>query len=227
MNITLPRATVEQALEAMRRAVPTGQITLYEWDKAMAALRAALAQQAEPDAYGYASRVAVSIWQWNYKDTAPNWKPLDDLMGVLTQIDNMTSGLTRRAQQAEPVEPVAYRHLHEDGWEYHDAPTGEDCAECQALYTAPPQQAEPVEPVAWCSSVEFSDALKYAQSFNGWRRKYPKTDMPLYTAPPQRKPLPQLAESQCPHPEGHPSLRDAWLDGWEAAERAHGIGGQE
>lgn len=45
------------------------------------------------------------------------------------------------------------------------------------------------EPVAWCSSVEFSDALKYAQSFNGWPRKYPKTDMPLYTAPPQLKPL--------------------------------------
>ena len=47
-TITLPRAVVEQALEAMRCAVPTGKITLYEWDKAMAALRAALAQQAEP-----------------------------------------------------------------------------------------------------------------------------------------------------------------------------------
>ena len=47
-TITLPRATVEQALEAMRCAVPTGKITLYEWDKAMAALRAALAQQAKP-----------------------------------------------------------------------------------------------------------------------------------------------------------------------------------
>ena len=45
-TITLPRATVEQALEAMRCAVPTGKITLYEWDKAMAALRAALAEDA-------------------------------------------------------------------------------------------------------------------------------------------------------------------------------------
>ena len=49
-TITLPRAVVEQALEAMRCAVPTGKITLYEWDKAMAALRTALAQQAEPNA---------------------------------------------------------------------------------------------------------------------------------------------------------------------------------
>lgn len=59
------------------------------------------AQQAEPDVYGYASRLAVAIWEKHYKDIAPRWKPLDDLMGVLTQIDNMTSGLTRLAQQAE------------------------------------------------------------------------------------------------------------------------------
>ena len=34
-------------------------------------------------------------------------------------------------------EPVAYRHLHEDGWEYYDAPTGEDCKDCIPLYTHP------------------------------------------------------------------------------------------
>lgn len=33
-------------------------------------------------------------------------------------------------------EPVAYRHMHDDGWEYYDAPTGSDCKECQPLYTA-------------------------------------------------------------------------------------------
>ena len=42
------RTAAQQALEAMRCAVPTGKITLYEWDKAMADLDAALAQQAEP-----------------------------------------------------------------------------------------------------------------------------------------------------------------------------------
>lgn len=60
----------------------------------------------KPDAYGYASRLAVAIWEQHYKDVAPQWKPLDDLMGVLTQIDNMTTGLTRLAQPEQ--EPVAY-----------------------------------------------------------------------------------------------------------------------
>lgn len=41
-------------------------------------------------------------------------------------------------QVAEAMqEPVAYRHLHEDGWEYYDSPTGEDCTGCQPLYTHP------------------------------------------------------------------------------------------
>jgi hypothetical protein len=51
------------------------------------------AAQQEPDAYGYAKRLAVAIWEQHYKATAPQWKPLDDLMGLLTQIDNMTAGL--------------------------------------------------------------------------------------------------------------------------------------
>jgi hypothetical protein len=48
----------------------------------------------EPDAYGYAKRLAEAIWKKHYQFTAPQWEPFDDLMGVLTQIDNMTAGLT-------------------------------------------------------------------------------------------------------------------------------------
>ena len=44
-TITLPRAVVEQAREAMRCGVPTGKITLYEWDRALSDLDAALAQE--------------------------------------------------------------------------------------------------------------------------------------------------------------------------------------
>ena len=95
-TITLPRAVVEQALEALTPWMDSDHTVQHA---AYHALRAALAQRAEPDAYGYASRLAVAIWEKHYKDIAPNWKPLDDLMGVLTQIDNMTSGLTRMAQQ--------------------------------------------------------------------------------------------------------------------------------
>ena len=45
-HITLPRATVEQALEALETLVPTKGPSIY--NSARDALRAALAQQAEP-----------------------------------------------------------------------------------------------------------------------------------------------------------------------------------
>jgi hypothetical protein len=56
------------------------------------------AAQQEHDAYGYAKRLAVAIWEQHYKDVAPQWRPFDDLLGVLTQIDNMTAGLTAQRQ---------------------------------------------------------------------------------------------------------------------------------
>lgn len=46
------------------------------------------------DPYQYAVRLAVALWEKHYKTQAPDWKPLPDLIGVLTQIDNMTTGLT-------------------------------------------------------------------------------------------------------------------------------------
>jgi hypothetical protein len=44
----------------------------------------------------YARELAVSLWEKHWKATAPNWKPLDDLYGILTQIDNMTCGMVRK-----------------------------------------------------------------------------------------------------------------------------------
>lgn len=46
-------------------------------------------------ALGYATRLACSLWGKHYREDAPNWRPCDDLMGVLTQIDNMLTGLGR------------------------------------------------------------------------------------------------------------------------------------
>ena len=43
----------------------------------------------------YAKSIASHMAQ-HWQDTAPDWKPLDDLMGILSQIDNMASGMTRR-----------------------------------------------------------------------------------------------------------------------------------
>jgi hypothetical protein len=106
------RELMQQALEALEQYTdvvtsvndPNSWVTVADGGKpareAITALRDRLAQ---PDAYGYASRLAVAIWEQHYTDVAPQWKPLDDLMGVLTQIDNMTSGLTRLAQpEQEP-----------------------------------------------------------------------------------------------------------------------------
>jgi hypothetical protein len=41
----------------------------------------------------YAKRLAGYLWRTHYKETAPNWEPFDDLMGLLSQIDNMTCRL--------------------------------------------------------------------------------------------------------------------------------------
>ena len=116
------REAAQQALEALEEYQSKGAPFLA-CDGAVAALRAALAQQEEPEAYGYASRLAVAIWEKHYKDTAPQWKPLDYLIGVLTQIDNMTSGLTRQAQQEEPQTldeamrlPRAMAQAYENGY---------------------------------------------------------------------------------------------------------------
>ena len=35
---------------------------------------------------------------------------------------------------------VAYRHMMDDGWEYYDAPTGEDCAGCVSLIVKPGEE---------------------------------------------------------------------------------------
>lgn len=44
---------------------------------------------------GYATHLACCLWEKHWKDQSPHWKPLPDLLGVLTQIDNMTAGLAR------------------------------------------------------------------------------------------------------------------------------------
>lgn len=43
--------------------------------------------------YQIARDIAVRMWERHYKDDAPNWQPLDDFMGVLSQISNMLTGL--------------------------------------------------------------------------------------------------------------------------------------
>lgn len=67
---------------------------------------APLARQLEEDladAQSYATTLAVSMHKQHYAETAPNWQPLLDLVGLLTQIDNMYAGL-RNDLEAMKVE---------------------------------------------------------------------------------------------------------------------------
>jgi hypothetical protein len=49
----------------------------------------------DAEALKYAQRLATALYEKHWKDSAPAWKVLPDLLGVLTQIDNMTAGLIR------------------------------------------------------------------------------------------------------------------------------------
>jgi hypothetical protein len=62
------------------------------------------AEQPQPEALGYATRLATSLWEKHYKAVSPHWRPLNDTLGVLTQIDNMTCRLVPPPPAAEPSE---------------------------------------------------------------------------------------------------------------------------
>lgn len=47
-----------------------------------------------PDmALDMAQNLAVALYERHYKNSAPDWRVAEDMIGVLLQIDNMTSGL--------------------------------------------------------------------------------------------------------------------------------------
>jgi hypothetical protein len=52
----------------------------------------------------YAYRLAWALWEKHYKIDAPDWKPLPDLLGLLTQIDNMAAGLVRPSANGQTEE---------------------------------------------------------------------------------------------------------------------------
>lgn len=158
------REIMQQALEALEGSDESG------CDEFLSIIDALEARLAQPDAYGYASRLAVAIWEQHYKDVAPQWKPLDDLMGVLTQIDNMTSGLTRLAQPEQ--EPVAWGWaiMHSDGTYARIRPRIAD-------FFGSIQERDPYT----------SDDAKHAD--REWAGLAPHTIVTLHTSTPQRKPL--------------------------------------
>ena len=45
------------------------------------------------DVTGHLEDLAVHIYEARYKRIAPEWEPLDDALGIITQIDNMIVGI--------------------------------------------------------------------------------------------------------------------------------------
>jgi len=68
----------------------------------------------EREAFTYAKNLATALWERHWKETSPHWRPFDDVLGVLTQIDNMVSRLMHpdeheRALAASLASPPALK----------------------------------------------------------------------------------------------------------------------
>jgi len=92
---------IDLIIDALENSEPngTGWVHVHEQkhQEALAAARELQQELAKPEqeAYGYAKRLAEFIWEKHYKKESPDWTPLPDVLGVLTQIDNMTCGLEK------------------------------------------------------------------------------------------------------------------------------------
>jgi hypothetical protein len=91
----------------------------------------------ESEAFGYAKRLAEFIWAKHYKNESPNWTPLPDVLGVLTQIDNMTCGLEKATPEQEPV---GYYCENAVGHKFYRRTKPDKVYKPIALYAAPPRK---------------------------------------------------------------------------------------
>lgn len=117
-----------------------------------------LAHTARPDAGDELERgkaeiqtLIESIWRAEFRNDAPNWKPLDDLPGMISQMDNMYAGVRQQRDQArwdlhnrpdagDEVEDETKRDAWSDFESEHlQSPNGEswrDAAICRAARAA-------------------------------------------------------------------------------------------
>ena len=232
-TITLPRATVEQALKALEGAAECVQQNYlpdkcgHDWDEQIIALRAALAQQAEP--------VAGKVVAWGvFANIDGEWQlqhPVfagDEQGKVNAEFERASySGpqplevrplgvVTATAQQAEPVqdEPVHDRHgacpthccpIHGCKYMHDDCPVVSGAVKpvyprnngCESCA----EDALAQEPVAYIhrqgNHWEVSE-----RHLDSDEKSRGWTEEPLYTAPPQRKLVP-LTEEEIYHATGN------------------------
>ena len=143
---------LKMALEALEGFIPylplKDEAQCNRYDKAIAAIKEALAQPEQDNTYMYASSLATSIWQKHYIKESPKFALLDTTEGVLTQIDNMTCGLVREKPAQPYQEPVAWGvfddNLHDMFFAKEEAQEmvrlKGDGSTVKPLYTTPPQR---------------------------------------------------------------------------------------
>lgn len=57
------------------------------------------AEARREEASQYAERLATALYDIHWREQSPNWRPMtSDLVGLLSQIDNMTAGLVKPTQ---------------------------------------------------------------------------------------------------------------------------------
>jgi len=97
----------------------------------------------EADTYREALSLAKSLWAQHYRETAPDWRPLEDLRGVLSQIDNMTTGLARKGSGweagAEAMREKAANHARA---QFDDRPRSPDSMDFVDGYDRATRDAE-------------------------------------------------------------------------------------
>lgn len=131
--LTIPGLNVEAALE------PREMTLLYAGIRALLAAHPGQPEpRAEGTALGYAQRLATGLWEKHWRDSAPQWKVLDDTLGVLTQIDNMVCDL-QRTEATDAVRDVLAerrRQIEQEGWTtaHDDAHLAGDLALASACY---------------------------------------------------------------------------------------------
>lgn len=64
-------------------------------------------QQSSEIEYIAACDLAKAIHAKHYRDDSPQWQVLPDIRGVISQIDNMTAGMVRRATPPAPANAIA------------------------------------------------------------------------------------------------------------------------
>jgi len=100
----MSREIMQQALDYIKETYNFCMVMQQSKEREEQLIKALEAELAKPEqeAYGYAKRLAEFIWEKHYKKESPDWTPLPDVLGVLTQIDNMTCGL----EKAKPEMPT-------------------------------------------------------------------------------------------------------------------------